>query len=414
MPPTAESGRAGQLPVVIAMVPRPNGITGVHTHVHQFSSYLERAGVQQQIVTPHSWGERPAGWGRLVLGPLFAVRILLERVNGSLNVRWYRWSHEFFLRRALRRRLATAGPCVIYAQCPVSARAALRSRRAGQRLVMAVHFRTSQADEWADKGQIATRGRTFRAIRALEADVVPRADGLVYVSAWARRALTEWLPEAAGVRDTVIDNFVDAPVAAGGATEGGDLVTVGNLEAIKNHRYLLQILSAAAESGRRLTLDVYGEGVEHGNLVVLADRLGLRDQVRLHGFRRDVRRQLPGYRAYVHASYSESSSLAIIEAMAAGLPVLTGDTGPLTELIDDGVEGRFWPLDDARRAADVLLGLVDDDEARQRACEAARRRFARDFDAEVIAPRLLGFLRGATIAGRGATSPPGTDAPRAR
>jgi glycosyltransferase involved in cell wall biosynthesis len=77
-------------------------------------------------------------------------------------------------------------------------------------------------------------------------------------------------------------------------------------------------------------------------------------QVRLRGFRPDVRDFLPGYRAYVHASYSESSSLAIMEAMDAGLPVVAGDTGPISELCDDGVEARFWPLDDPARAASLL------------------------------------------------------------
>ena len=55
------------------------------------------------------------------------------------------------------------------------------------------------------------------------------------------------------------------------------------------------------------------------DLMRLARSLGLEEQVRFRGFRRDVRDFLPRYRAYVHASYSESSSLAIMEAMGAGL-----------------------------------------------------------------------------------------------
>ena len=73
----------------------------------------------------------------------------------------------------------------------------------------------------------------------------------------------------------------------------------------------------------------------------------------------DVRDFLPRYRAYVHASYSESSSLAIIEAMAAGLPIVAGNIGPIAELCDDGVEARFWSLDDASQAAATLLELLD-------------------------------------------------------
>jgi len=124
----------------------------------------------------------------------------------------------------------------------------------------------------------------------------------------------------------------------------------------------------------------------------LARDLDLEGHVRFRGFRSDVRDFLPGYRAYVHASYSESSSLAIIEAMAAGLPIVAGDIGPISELCDDGVEARFWTLDDPAQAAATLLELLEDEPARMKAAIAASERFRRDFDADAVAPQLLAFL----------------------
>jgi glycosyltransferase involved in cell wall biosynthesis len=198
------------------------------------------------------------------------------------------------------------------------------------------------------------------------------------------------------VPSAVIGNFVAPwqPQAAG--QRHGDLVTVGNLELVKNHRFLLHTLAAAKRAGHPLTLDIFGEGPERGELQRLAGELGLAGQVHLRGFRRDVRDFLPGYRAYVHASYSESSSLAIMEAMDAGLPVVAADIGPLAELFDDGVEGRLWPLSDPDRAAAVLIGLVEDEPCRLKAARAARERFCRDYDATVVAPRLMSFLTGGT------------------
>src|SRR5262245_30763245 len=196
-------------PLIIATILREKGITGVHTHFRQLCQYLERQGRPAALVTPFSWG------GPLIR-PVFSVRYLLERYSGSANVWWYRHWHEAFLYRALRRTLAGVDDCVIYAQCPLAARAALRARRGPhQRVVMAVHFRISQADEWAskDRGQIARGGQMFRAIRSLEREVIPRMDGLVYVSQWAQEALIGWLPAAAAVPSTVIDNFV-APIEA--------------------------------------------------------------------------------------------------------------------------------------------------------------------------------------------------------
>ncbi len=251
---------------------------------------------------------------------------------------------------------------------------------------MAVHLRTSQADEWADKKLIKRGGRIFQAIRDLEREVIPQVDGLVFVSNWARDALLSWLPEAASVPFAIIDNFVDPLDVPADQDPLGDLVTTGHLEIVKNHRFQLEVLAEAKKSGRPFTLDIFGEGPLRKDLVQLTRSLGIEDQVCFRGFRSDIRYFLPRYRAYVHSSISESSSLAIIEAMAAGLPIVAGRTGPIPELCDDGVEARFWPLDDPVRAAGTLIDLLDDEEGRSVAANAARKRFQNDFDADVIAP----------------------------
>ena len=128
----------------------------------------------------------------------------------------------------------------------------------------------------------------------------------------------------------------------------------------------------------------------------LARSLGLESQVRFRGFRTDVREFLPRYRAYVHAASSESAAfpLAIIEAMAAGLPVVAADVAGMSELCHDGVEARFWSLDAPVEAAAIVIGLLDDEPGRSRAAVAASDRFRREFDADVVGPRLWSFLRG--------------------
>jgi glycosyltransferase involved in cell wall biosynthesis len=380
---------AAPAPLIIATILREEGNTGVQTHVRQLRQYLLRDGTRVPVVTPFSRNAQ-------VASAVFAARPALSRLSGPAGVVWYRHWHELFLRQALRHWLTDAGPCTVYAQEPVAARAALSARRGPhQRVVMAVHFRTSQADEWAGKGEIKQDGTVFRGIRALEQAVIPEVDGLVYVSEWARRALTGWLPAAGSVRSAVIGNFVAAAPNTTAQGPQADLVTTGHLEPVKNHRYLLQVLAAANEQGHQLTLDVFGEGPLLAELRELAQSLGVAGQVRFRGFQRNIRDYLPGYRAYVHASYSESSSLAIMEAMAAGLPIVAGNIGPIGELCDDGAEARFWPLDDPARAAATLLTLLGDETARSSAARAASARFHSDFDADVVAPRLVSFLLGA-------------------
>ena len=377
------------LPVVVATILRGDGITGVDTHIRQVRRYLDESGTACTLVTPFSWG-------RLLTYPVFGLRTLVvQRFSRSASVAWYLHWHEMFLRNALRRRLADVGDCVVYAQDTRAARAALRTRRGPhQRVVMAVHLRISNADEWADKKEIKRGGSVFRAIRRLERQVFPQVDGLVYVSRWGQNALLSWLPEAAAVPSVVIGNFVE-PLRQqpGQAPEHhGDLVTIGNLDLVKNHRFLLAVLAEAKRAGRSLSLDIFGDGPCRKDLMRQASSLGLEQQVRFRGFRSDVRDFLPGYRVYVHASYSESLPLAIIEAMAAGLPIVAGDAGGISELCDEGVEARFWSLDDPTQAAATLLDLIDCEPARLKAAMAASERFRRDFDADVIGPRLRSFL----------------------
>jgi glycosyltransferase involved in cell wall biosynthesis len=383
---SGEATAEASLPLVIATILREEGVTGVQTHVRQLRQYLGSCGAISTLVTPFSWG------GPLV--PLvFGLRLVLERFSGVASVVWYRYWHEAFLRKALCRHLDRVGDCVIYAQDPLAARAALRARRGShQRIAMAVHFRISQADEWADKGEIGRGGRVFQAIRQVERQVIPQVDRLVYVSGWGRETLLNWLPEAGAVPSVVIGNFVVPVHAESGQELLGDLVTVGSLEVVKNHRFLLEVLAEAKRAGRRFTLDVFGEGPCRKDLFRLRHSLGLEELVRFRGFRPDVGGLLRRYRAYVHASYSESLPLAIIEAMAAGLPIVAVRSGGIPELCDDGVEARFWPLDNPAKAAATLIDLLDCEPARSKAANAATERFRRDFNADVVGPRLLSFL----------------------
>jgi glycosyltransferase involved in cell wall biosynthesis len=398
--PLVDGGRpsgASAPPVTVATIFREGGETGVHTHFGQLGRYLERHGTEVTVVTPFSWN-------RALTYPLFAPRLVLRHLSPAAAVLWYRHWHEVLLYRALRQRLADGREQVVYAQGPLEAKAALRARRGPrQRVIMAVHFRASQADEHAEPGrEIKRDGALYRRMRRAERDVILRVDGLVYVSGWARDALLGWLPEAAEVPSEVIGNGVTPVAAAVPAERPGerlaDLVTVGRLDEAKNHGFLLDVLVEARRAERRVTLDIYGDGPLRRDLARRISSLDLDGQVRLLGFRDDVRQQLPAYRAYAHASYAETSSLAIIEAMAAGLPVVAAGIGPIPELCQDGAEARFWPLDDPARAAAVLLELLDSPSALAAAASAARARFARDFDIDVVGKRLRSFLLAGAVA----------------
>lgn len=373
-------------PLVIATILREDGTTGVDTHVRELRQFLCEHGGEAPLVTPFSWG-------RWLAVPIFGARLAVEPLSRSWGVAWYRYWHTAFLEAALRRHLSRTGPAVVYAQGPEAAMAALRARRGRhQRVVMAVHYQGSQADGWAVRGYIAPEGRAYQRIRAMEREVAARVDGVVYVSRSAQEHILQWLPELAAVPSTVVSNFV-RPVQAPGGPPLGDLVTVGVLERDKNQEFLLRVLAAAKRAGRAYTLDIFGEGQLRRGLERAASDMGVEGQVRFRGFQPHVREMLPRYRAYVHASAVETGPIAVIEAMAAGLPVLAVGEGGVTDLMEDGVEGKFWPRDDEKEAAEVLIDLLEDEAERAEAGRAALGRFHRCFDTAAVAPRLLAFLQ---------------------
>lgn len=372
------------VPIVIATILRTRGVSGVQTHVAQFAQYMSERGVHHEVVTAFS----AAGPGRLAA---FGVRRIVEPLHGGAAVAWYSWSHRAVLERVLRARLSALGPTVVYCQCPIAAQAALRARRGPeQRVVLAVHFLVSQADEWVTKRKIVSDGAVFRTIREGERSVADAVDGIVFVSEAARA--TFWLGETKRVPSVTIPNFVRVPDAVPSCPRQADLVSVGSLESHKNHRFLLEVLAAAAAVGRRYTLHIMGDGPERAALRRQARRLGLGEQVQLRGLVPNAGSRLGRYGAYAHASTREALPLVVIEAMAAGLPVLAAPVGGIPQLFDDGVQGLYWPLAAPRRAAEALVALLSDERRRSEMGAAARRRVQERFDSAVVAPALHAFL----------------------
>jgi len=367
--------------VVVATIMPPEGPTGVQTHMHEACAYLASRGHRPQIVTPYSWG------GPLSI-PVFGARRAIDPLNGAASIAWYRYWHYVFLKRALDRELASEEPTVVYAQCTLSAKAAIEARRSpASKVVVAIHSDGSQADEWVDKKMLRVGSREYRSIVELEQRFLPQVDGIVYVSDAARKGMTRHVKGLEAIPSSVVSNFVTNPLPPATAKER-DLITVGGLEIAKNQEYLFHVIAAAKRKGHRYTLDLAGDGPCRGPLENLSRSLGLDDQIKFLGSRKDVRSLLPSYRAYAHTSIRESLCMAIIEAMASGLGVVAGYIGGIPELFTPGCEGLVWPLDDPDSAAVILIGLLENESELRRLGEAARKRFETNFDAAVVGPSL--------------------------
>ena len=218
--------------IIIATTLRDErGVTGVQTQFSVFRDYLESIGHPVKVVTPFSFN-------KAVVYPVFAVRRLLGSLEHGRSLWWYRTWHYRFVRAALKR-VFTANPNVIvYAQDPLSARAALETRPDRQPVYVAMHNAQSEADEWVSHGAITTASSRYRAIQRQELATLTRVDGLVFASALQRSDVTAIFPEVAATRSVVLPEFVDDPPTKG-RTPTRDAISIGILEARKNHRFLV-------------------------------------------------------------------------------------------------------------------------------------------------------------------------------
>ncbi|MFJ8720116.1 glycosyltransferase [Streptomyces sp. NPDC004365] len=148
--------------------------------------------------------------------------------------------------------------------------------------------------------------------------------------------------------------------------EPADVVTslpvvlcVANLAAHKGHRYLLEACAVLQRSGCPCTLVLVGDGAERAELHGLSDRLGL--DVRFLGSRTDVARFLARADAVVLPSLHEGSSNAVMEAMAAGRPMVATAVGGTPELLEG--RGVLVPPADATALAEGLRQVLVDPEA---------------------------------------------------
>jgi glycosyltransferase involved in cell wall biosynthesis len=161
---------------------------------------------------------------------------------------------------------------------------------------------------------------------------------------------------------------------------------------------LLRALAELAPAEPRLRAVAVGFGELEHELPRLAAELGISDRVTFTGRRRDVRRLLPAFDLKCLPSRREAYPLAVMEAMAAGLPVVACDQGGVPELVSDGEHGLLFRSGDHLALAASLRRLLVDAPLRARMGAAARRRAEREFDIRLTVARYEALFR--ALAGR--------------
>jgi glycosyltransferase involved in cell wall biosynthesis len=234
-------------------------------------------------------------------------------------------------------------------------------------------------------------GWAFKAYSGVPSALYRSADRLMARATTTTICVTE-TERAAGLaartciadRTVVIPNAVDVDAAPRSRHDGEPprIVTVGRLAWPKDPLTLVRAL--ARVRGSPFSALIVGDGPDRSGVEAEVRELGLESAVHLGGPRSDVPDLLARSDVFVLSSRSEGGPISILEAMAAGLPVVASDVGGVSELVVEGATGLLVPAGDPAALAAALERLLADPELRRRLGAAGRERARQRFDVSAL------------------------------
>lgn len=177
-----------------------------------------------------------------------------------------------------------------------------------------------------------------------------------------------------------VDPDLFKPVAHAG--KGTRLLTVGRMASVKGMPVLLDAIRQLQANHPDIKLTVVGDGPERKDFERRAGELGISDRVDFVGYQSQsqVRERLAGTDLFVLPSFAEGVPVVLMEAMAAGVPVVTTRIAGVAELVEDGVSGRLVPPGDKNSLAGAIDDLLNDADKRITYGRAGRTKVAAEFN----------------------------------
>jgi glycosyltransferase involved in cell wall biosynthesis len=232
-------------------------------------------------------------------------------------------------------------------------------------------------------------------------DKVKDAAFVVAISNYNRDVILAECGSGAAVKVKVIHCGVDTRLFRPGHTAGAEgrlrVVCIGTLHEVKGQTYLLEACRALAERGVPFTCQLVGDGPDRPALARLAEQAGIGDRVHFHGrlTQDEVRQVLRQADVVVAPSVPTRSGrregipVALMEAMASGVPVVASRLSGIPELVEDDQAGLLVEPRDVEGLAGALERLFRDPELRRRLGAGGRQKVEREFDLEGSAHSLM-------------------------
>ena len=159
---------------------------------------------------------------------------------------------------------------------------------------------------------------------------------------------------------------------------------VGRLVPEKSHVDFIEVIQSLSRELEDIVGLIVGEGELLSQLEQLVKRRGIEDRIMFLGYRSDMPRIYQAMDVFVTTSLREGFPLSVLEAMAAGIPIVATDVGGIPECIKDGEEGLLVPASDPMAAAQAVLKVLTDSALRDTLVANARRRVRASFSVQAM------------------------------
>jgi glycosyltransferase involved in cell wall biosynthesis len=245
-----------------------------------------------------------------------------------------------------------------------------------------------------DRRLIATGCDAFVAVSERDRERMIELEG---IPAERLRFIPNGIPAPAPRFEPGGDVRAELGIPAGAPVVGA----VGVFRAQKDFGSLVRAHAALLERQPDAQLVIVGDGPERAAVEALVARLGIGDRVRFPGIRADAVRLAAAFDVAVNCSLFEGSSLAILEFMALGRPIVASDVGGTPDLLAQGEAGVLVPPTDVAALATAIGDLLGDPTHARALGERARVRQQEEYDIDVQARRLEALYE-ELLAGRAA------------
>ena len=218
-------------------------------------------------------------------------------------------------------------------------------------------------------------------------------DAIVAVSHAVKRSITE-VEKISEAKIHVVYNGVEPPqlnpsfnaktkkIELGLGPEDRVLPYIASLGPPKGHKYFLPAIKKLIKDFPDVKFLFVGEGSLRGEIEREIERLGLKENVLLCGFRKDIPEILSTAEFYIHPSTREALSIAILEAMVMGKAVVANKVGGIPEAVVEGETGLLVPPKDTEAMARAIIELLQSPPRAREMGEKGRQRVLDYFSAE--------------------------------